>query len=337
MKTKLPFLLLLLSLVSFGQTPISTYYSLNGSTYAVVSSSSTIDQTTTGAGLTWNFNTFTQTDTDLDTYTTPTGPELTTFPGTTNVLTVTNSSSGENKIFSADVNGTTSLTGATRDDIILNYSTNNALIGTFPMSYSATNSDAVAGTFIYTTYNGTFTGTINTEVDAYGTLNMNDLGEGAYSGSVTRLKTVQNLSMTALGFSNIGTVTQTAYNYYDNITNELVFRSLELNVVVPILSINESVTLMESILPLSTLNINQNDIVALVLSIIPNPVADVLNIHLSQNESIRSITLTDIKGRQVLSVNENLNSISVSRLQAGMYIANITTDKGVYTKKFLKK
>lgn len=73
------------------------------------------------------------------------------------------------------------------------------------------------------------------------------------------------------------------------------------------------------------------------MKLIPNPVGDVLNIHLNQYEKIRAITLTDMSGRTVLTVNDNLTSVSVSNLQVGMYIANITTDSGIYTNKFLKK
>ncbi|WP_370101517.1 T9SS type A sorting domain-containing protein [Xanthomarina gelatinilytica] len=38
-----------------------------------------------------------------------------------------------------------------------------------------------------------------------------------------------------------------------------------------------------------------------------------------------------------MSINDHLTSISVSNLKAGMYIANIATDKGAYSKKILKK
>lgn len=339
MKTKLLYLFLSIPAMIFSQVPIPNYYSVQGSHFALVTSSSPIDQSATGAGLTWNFNTFSQVDTDIDTYAAPEPAELSTYPGTTTVLTVTNSASEENKILTKNVAGQVSITGISRvedgDNIILNYSTTNALIGTFPMGYGTTNSGTVAGTFAYVAASGTFTGTNNTAVDAYGTLSMNDLGEGAYSGAVTRLKTEQNLNLSIPPFS--GTATQTTYTYYDDSDGKLVFRTSDLNISVPIFGINETISLMESLLPLSTLNIAENNLESRELTIVPNPVKDVLNIHLSQNETISSIVLIDLSGRQVLSINDHLTSISVSNLKAGMYIANIATDKGAYSKKILKK
>ncbi|WP_417889023.1 T9SS type A sorting domain-containing protein [Xanthomarina gelatinilytica] len=341
MKTKLLYLFLLLPVIILAQTPITNYYSVPGSHFALVTSGTPIDQSATGTDLTWNFNTFTQTDTDIDTYTAPNGAELSTFPGTTTVLTVANAAMEENKIYTANVAGQVSITGISRivdgNNIVLNYNTTNALIGTFPMSYGTTNSGTVAGTFTYVAASGTFTGTIDIAVDASGTLNINNLGEGAYSGAVTRLKTMQNLSLTAFSIPNIGTATQTTYTYYDNSTGMLVFRTTDLSISVPFIGINESVTLMESLLPLSTLNTTEDNLNSNGFSIVPNPVGDVLNIHLNQKETIRSITVIDMSGRQVLSINDHLTSISVSNLKAGIYFANIVTDKGAYSKKILKK
>ena len=341
MKTKLLYFFLLIPAIIFSQAPITNYYSVPGSHFALVTSSSPIDQSATGVGLTWNFNTFSQVDTDIDTYATPEVAELSTYPGTTTVLIVTNTALEENKIYTADVAEQVSITGISRivdgDNIMFNYSTTNASIGIFPMSYGTTNSGTVAGTFTYVATSGTFTGTINTAVDAYGTLNINDLGEGAYSGTVTRLKTVQNLSLTAFSIPNVGTATQTTYMYYDNSDGKLVFRTTDLNISVPLFGLNETISIMESLLPLSTLNIPENNFETDKLSTTPNPVEDVLNIHLSQNEIISSITLMDLSGRQVLTVNDHLKSITVANLKAGMYIANIVTDKGIYSKKILKK
>lgn len=164
---------------------------------------------------------------------------------------------------------------------------------------------------------------------------MNDLGEGAYSGAVTRLKTVQNLSLTYM-FPNVGNITQTSYYYYDANDGTLVFRTNTVHVVVSLIGVNETVTVMESFLS-SPLSVSLNQFVSNDMKLIPNPVGDVLNIHLNQYEKVRAITLTDMSGRTVLTVNDNLTSVSVSNLQVGMYIANSTTDSGIYTKKFLKK
>ena len=100
--------------------------------------------------------------------------------------------------------------------------------------------------------------------------------------------------------------------------------------------INETTTIMESFLS-SPLSISNNQVTSTDIKLIPNPVEDVVNISINQNNPIRYATITDISGRRILTINESFASISVSNLQAGIYIANITTDNGVYTKKFLKK
>jgi hypothetical protein len=341
MKTKLLYLFLSIPAMIFSQVPIAGFNSLSGSNYAEVTSSGSVDQTTSGPNLTWNFTDLVATGTqNEDTYNPPTPVNLSNYPGTTNVATITNTNNPTNinYIFEKIEMSTVSLTGVERDDLQFNY-TNNALIGTFPLSYNTVSSDPVSGSFTIAntqigTIVGTFNGTIDVVVDAYGTLQLNDIGEGSYIGSVTRLKVVQNLTLNATSpFPVSAAAAQTSYYYYDNNNNNLMFRTN--NFVVGLLNVNE--TVMESLLPLSTLNIAENNLESRELTIVPNPVKDVLNIHLSQNETISSIVLIDLSGRQVLSINDHLTSISVSNLKAGMYIANIATDKGVYSKKILKK
>ncbi|MFL0354695.1 T9SS type A sorting domain-containing protein [Xanthomarina sp. GH4-25] len=329
MKTKLPFIFLLLPALFFAQAPINDFFGIPMSSYAIVESTPEIDQSASGGGLTWNFTNLTSTGTNLDIYTAPTAGELATYPGTTEVLSI----SADNKIYSKDISDVLSLTGIAAPDVDLNYINDNAYIGTFPLNFGYSNTDTVGGTFSSAFASGTFTGTVNATVDAYGTLNMNDVGEGTYSGNITRLKVVQNLTLSISSpFPINAPATQTSYYYYDNSNNNLVFRSNTIEVALA--GINE--TVLESFLtnPLSTPN---NVLVTNAFTVVPNPVGDVLNMQFNQNETIHSITLMDISGRQVLSVNDNITSISVSHLQIGMYLAKITTDKGVYTKKFLKK
>ncbi|HLV15009.1 MAG TPA: T9SS type A sorting domain-containing protein [Xanthomarina sp.] len=336
MKTKLPFLFMLFTVFTFGQTPINSFYSLPESSFAVVTSSTAVDQSASGANLTWNFTNLSPVDTSLDTYSNPSSGELITYPGTTSVLTITENVTGaSSKIFSRNVAGQVSLTAAESAGLLLNYASNNAVIGTFPLNYNSPNSDAVAGTFNFDTYTGAFSGTINTIADAYGTLNINDLGEGAYSGAVTRLKIVQNLNLTYM-IPNVGTVEQISYYYYDANDGTLIFRTSTVHVLVSLAGINETTTIMESFLS-SPLSISNNQVTSTDIKLIPNPVEDVVNISINQNNPIRYATITDISGRRILTINESFASISVSNLQAGIYIANITTDNGVYTKKFLKK
>jgi hypothetical protein len=321
-------------LLGYSQAPIPNYESAPLSNYAIINNGIVIDQSPSGANVVWDFSNLATTlgNTTTDTYATPTPGETDTYPGTTSVITTTDNASGENKYFTKNSSMTISITGATRPDLALNYSSDNAVLGAFPMSYGTSTTDAVAGNFTYSTYNGTFTGTIDTQVDAYGTLNIPDLGNGVYSGSVTRLKSVQNLNL-SLGFIS-GTAVLTFYNYYDASNGKLIFRTNTVAINSPYF--NNTSTIMESLLSV-TLGLNNSELSGNQLKIYPNPVTDVLNIGTNSKNSIRSVRLLDISGREILKVEGNNSSLSVSHLQSGLYIASITTEKGVYIQKFFKK
>lgn len=333
MKTKLSFFFFIITFISYSQTPISNFNSALGSEYAVVTA--TIDQSAAGAGLTWTYNTLVATgNTTADSYAAPTAGELTTYPGSTSVQTVTESpSTNQNKLFTSNVASTVSMTGATGDTFDLNYATDNALIGAFPLNYGYSNSDAVAGTFSGTA-SGTFTGTITIDVDAYGTLNMNDVGSGAFSGNVTRLKTVQNLNLVIAGIFP-GTAIQTSYNYYDT-NGDLVFRTTDVTINIPIAGINESTTLKESMI-VFPLDVNRNELISNDLIISPNPASNYLNINLRNGTSIKSIQITDLTGKTILKTDDNNTSLDIGHLQTGFYFATVATENGTTTRKFIKK
>ena len=323
----------------YAQAPISNFYSVPSSVYATVNASPAIDQSASGANVTWSFMNLTTTESSTDTYVAPTAPELATYPGTTSVFVTTPNTSGSStKVFGAQAGSAISLTGAEGEEFSLNYITDNASIGTFPLAYSSNNTDAVAGTFDFAgssaSASGTFTGNIVVTVDAHGTLNLNDVGAGAFSGLVTRLKTVQTVDLSVPPFSNIGTATQTSYYYYDDSNNNLVFRSNTVQIVVALFGINETTTINEVYL-VTLLGLEEN--VYNEISVVPNPVQSILNVNLKSPTTINTIVISDINGRQVLSTTNNTSAIDVSGLQAGMYIVQVQTDRAVLTKKFIKK
>lgn len=336
MKKTLLLLSTVVTFTSFAQAPINDFFSIPMSSYAIVESSPAIDQSGTGAGLTWNFNSLTSVGTNTDTYAAPTVPELGDFPGTTEILTISTAGSMDvnNILAKEEMSGAFSFTGVTAAGIELNYITNNALLGTFPLSYLDTTTDAVSGNFSTDAVSGTFTGTIATTVDAHGTLNMNDVGEGAYTGSVTRLKVVQDLILTVFIFN--GTVNQTSYYYYDDSNGNLVFRSNTADIVFAFAGVDESINIMESFLtnPLSTPN---NEFVTNDFRVVPNPVNDVLNIQYKAPNTIQSIRVSDINGRVILTSKDATKPMDVSVLQSGLYIVVVQTKSGLKTKKFLKK
>lgn len=346
MKSKLLLLFAFIAFATYAQSPINEFTSAANSEYAVVNSAPAIDQSATGANLTWTFNNLSATGTtNSDSTGAPTSGQSTTYPGTTTVLTITPAPSGDaSNLFIKDNSGEVSLTGLSQGAIILNYNTDNALIGTLPLNYGYTNTDTTAGTYEYpdapvTILNRTFTGTIEASVDAYGTLTMNDVGAGSTTSTVTRLKTIQNIVISGdidFGFTTIpitGTVDITSYNYYKS-DGDLVFRTVETIIDVPDASVNDTSIVMESLID-SILVVEESRITENNIKIFPNVVENELNIQLSNGLNILSVEIYDVQGRKMISANEN--NISVDVLTTGIYYASIITDGGKVTKKFVKK
>ena len=344
MKHKLLYLFLFTPILIFTQSPINQFVNNVETEYAIVSSTVTLDESATGSDLIWNFTTLSQIGTNTDTNAAPTPIELSFYPNTTEVLTITTDGMPpvESKIYIRNNSGEISLTGAEQgSDLTLTFS-NNATLGTFPLSFSFSNSDATSGDFSGnangTNVAGTFSGIFDTEVDAFGTLNLNDFGLGAYSGSVTRLKTDLSISLVVAGIFNIGTVDQTNYYYYDDSDGSLVFRTSTNVIDIDFLGnvVNETVILYEALdqglLSMEEVSYFNDD-----FSLYPNPVSDILNYSLDEIIEIEGVLIYDIRGKEIeLEKNQN-SSLDVSGLKSGLYILNLHTNKGLLTRKFFKK
>lgn len=343
MKQQLLLITLLSSFLSFAQAPIAQFVNTTETDYAIIDSTNPIDESASGASTTWNYTSLVQAGSNTDTNAAPTSGELSEYPNTTEVLTITTAGTPpvESKLFIRDNAGEISLTGAEQELFTLNF-TNNATLGTFPLSYNFSNADTVNGNFSGdangTAVSGTFSGDFDTSVDAYGTLNLNDFGLGSYNGSVTRLKTELDITLLAFGVLNIGTVTQTSYFYYDDTDGNLVFRSstnvIDINALGTV--INETIRLYEA-QDRSTLSSEDNVIASNTIKLFPNPTNSVLNIKSYNTNTVTSVVISDLNGRVVMKIDDNLNLIDVSGLQSGLYITNIQTSNGNITKKFIKR
>jgi hypothetical protein len=340
MKTKL-LLALFLPLIGFAQASISSYYGTNGIQFSILNPTG-ISHTPTGANTSWNFTNLSEIGESIDTETTPTASELSDFPGTTNVVKTTSSIDGvasEFNIYSKHPGNVLSLTGIQNTGLLLNYITNNATLGLFPMEYGFANTDNIAGNYDNGDYAGTFTGTITTNVNAWGTLTIAGTADiTPFSGAVTRLKTVQNISLNYGIFSNIGTAVVTTYSYYGTTlpTGIPHFRTTITNINVPLLNINQTLAQHEAFkgAPLKT---TASQLLANQIVIAPNPVQNILNLKSANNQEILSVVVTDLLGKTVINVSHQSNDIDVSHLQKGIYFAKIETDLGSSVKKFIKK
>jgi len=342
MKQKLLYLFLFTVSLSFAQAPIAQFVNSTQQDYALLDSTVLLDESADGANATWSY-TVSQVATNTDTNVAPTSGEQSTYPGTTEVLVITTNSMppAESRLFIRDVANEISITGAAQEGLELNL-TNNATLGTFPLSFGDSNADTVSGTFAGsvdgTNVNGTFTGSFDAEVDAHGTLDLNDFGLGAYNGNVTRIKTVLDISLVVAGIFNIGTVQQIGYYYYDDTDGSLVFRSSTNIFDIDFLGnvFMDTVALYEA-QDRSTLGTNENVLTSSDIKLYPNPTTNVLNIQTADVNTIASVRVTDLNGRTVLQIDENINSINVSNLQSGLYLINIETSNGNITKRFIKK
>lgn len=340
MKSKLLFVFLSISMFSFGQEPVPAYYGTDGATYSVLTTTTPIDQTTSGANMVWDFNQLTVVGSSADSNLTPTSIETATYPNTMavskNVSTV-GSTIITSLIYYKTVDNVLSVTAARGTNLELNFSTDNANLGTFPANYGdPTNIDAVAGTYTYAPYSGTFTGTVTTSVDGYGTLNLDINGSGVVTSPATRSKSILNITLNNTPFTNVGNVVQTTYSYYNSsYGNAPIFRTNSNVITIPLLSINQNIIRMEKFD--SFLGVNQNQEVSNTIRIYPNPVENVLNLQNKSSINIKTITITDMSGRTILKTNYYKNEINVSSLQKGIYLATIETERKTVTQKFIKK
>ena len=342
MKTTFLFFLFFFSSLNFAQTPIDSYFGSDKAVYDIVDSSTTLDQVNSGANLVWNFDSLVKIGQSDDTVSTPLTSELTSYPNSTKKVTINSllfstSATSSSEIFSSKIANVESITALKNNDLELNYKTNNAKLGTFPMNFGNTTTDATAGTYVYGMYLGTFTGTIVTSFDAYGTLVMNDIGNGIFNDTASRLKTVQNISLNYGVLTNVGTITQTTYSYFNttlNSSNSLILRNVTTVVCVPLLGINQTVTQTERFNTMN-LSVNEPTLVLKQIQITPNPAEDEL--HITSKEKIESVRISDSNGRLIINSNYTENFLNVSYLEKGIYFAAIKTNEGLIVKKFIKK
>ena len=71
--------------------------------------------------------------------------------------------------------------------------------------------------------------------------------------------------------------------------------------------------------------------------IFPNPANNVLNVVIDNFSLINQIIINDLSGKKILQQSGNLNSINIESLSSGIYIAQVVTNKDIFTQKFIKK
>jgi hypothetical protein len=342
MKIKLLLSLSLISAIAFSQHQVNSFYGPSGAVSGLFTSAAPLNHGTGGADQTWTFGSLVFLGLATYTYAPPTAGESTTYPGTNNVIITTSvegATTTTGKMFTKNTAGNVSITGLDASGLTLNFngssSAGNATLGTFPLVYPYTNTDTtVSGTYNYTTYSGTFTGNLITTVDGYGVLNLPDF---TYSGNVTRLKTVLTLSLNYSIFTNVGTVTQTSYTYYDpaNTSNSFEFRSVNLVALIPLAGIDQNTTSLErGNFPILA---NEDNILGSVW--IQNPIQNTIEINTSNTIENASISITDMLGKTIYQTQNQTITGTLEIpvwLTKGMYLITIDSENGSITKKIVK-
>jgi hypothetical protein len=100
---------------------------------------------------------------------------------------------------------------------------------------------------------------------------------------------------------------------------------------IPTPSINTTHTIIEG----SMLNVEDQSLVD--VSIFPNPVSDILNIHTSANLIDKIATVFDISGKRVLNQKLSSNTLNVSALGSGIYFLRLESNGRIMKRKFIKK
>ena len=342
MKKITSLIIILISTLSHAQSSIASFFGTTDFYYTNLSPTVALDHSTTGANVSWDFQNIPTNGTSVETNTLPTATELSTYPNTTSVHRITttiNSPNNTANIFSNTSGSTFSFTGFDSNGIVLNYITNNATVGAFPLNFGFSNTDTLAGNYIYSTYNGSFTGTITTEYDSYGTLNLGVDGYNPISKTVSRIKQVQNINLNYSLFTNIGTILETTYTYYadNNGVMEPFFRDTTYVVNVPTFGFNQTTNQDEvftsALIPLSVSNF---DLLSKDLILYPNPTLNKLTISNEANYNIESIVIIDVNGAKLLET-KNSSTIDISHFASGIYFVQINTDEGTITKKIIKE
>ena len=301
---------------------------------------SSFNQNSSGPNQSWDISGLTGLTNNFVSYynTEPTAAELLLYPGTYMVTTGqipnTTTWSVDSKSYlsygSAAMGLGINFTGFNTPEFTLNYATNNAGLGSGPMVYGYSNSDTVSGTYVFGNYTGSFTGTIITSVDAYGTMNFNP----SEISNVMRLKTVESLQISYLDVGIVGTYTQTTYRYYRDMDQWPYVKSTNRIISIPLFELDTNVTQNEKanafFLAVPSVPTENS------ITLFPNPATDLIHVTSNSSQSIISLTVLDQISKVVLTKNES-KTVDVSGLQNGVYFIKIETDKGSSVKKFIKK
>ncbi|BAP33419.1 uncharacterized protein CHSO_4382 [Chryseobacterium sp. StRB126] len=286
-----------------------------------------VDNSATGANVTFSNGSLTLGTPALVSYLTPSASEINTFPGS-NIKMVEGATAILYKASSTKLE----ITGIVNPQVTLNLSMDNGTYINYPTAFGPAQTDAAKGTFTSSVINGICVGTTSVQADAYGTLILS----GQTYNNVLRVKFIQNFSLhlpTDLTFTNpLGTVTNTAYSYYDASHRYPLLSSTSLNISVPILGINQT-TSTAMALNMATLAVS-NTVKKESFGVYPNPAQDFIRFK-GNTEGYSKANIYALDGKLIKTADVNSGNIQISDLPPASYFIEIS-GKNSETKKNLK-
>jgi hypothetical protein len=325
MKTTLFFLMASTAVLS-AQTTITKAFNdpISGETVNNFNVNGTVDNSATGNNVTFSNGSLTQGSASVTVYSTPTASEIGTFPGSTIKMV-----NGSNTVYYKATASKLEITGLVTPDATLNFSTNNGTFITYPAQFGYTDNDTASGTFTSPSISGTFSGSIAITGDAAGTL---IVGSKTYT-NVLRIKSVQTFNL-SIGFP-IGTITNTAYTYYDATHKFPLLSTTTANINVPIASINQTTNgaqaLNETFLAVS--DFVKKDL----FKIYPNPAQDFIEFK-GDLSNYSKANIYSLDGKLIKTSDLKAGKVQVSELPASSYFIEVSGNKiQSESVKFIKK
>jgi hypothetical protein len=333
--------LLTFSLFALSQVKAQTTYTIQqqyhepviGDSYgnvALDTAGTALPMSVSGTGAVWNVTNVTQTGTTtINTYSSAaSSTNSPNYPGTTMVQ----SDGTTNTYFKSSTN-MLELLGVDAGQFDLNYNVASATIATYPMTYGYTNTDnTVEGNITATTplgqLMGTFIGTLTTEADGAGTLNVN--GASNFTNAI-RVKTIQHLEFdlaTPLGQIQ-GTIDQTLFNFYHSTSKFPVFSASYTHISAPSAGIDQNQAQISTLSNVA-IGVRENQKNEIAFKAYPNPANADVNLYfvIAHPESY-SVEISNNLGQVV-------KTMALNNLQPGMYNETINTSdlgSGIYTVK----
>jgi hypothetical protein len=200
--------------------------------------------------------------------------------------------------------------------------TNSAIAAVYPISFGTTKTDALSGTFTYSTFQGTCSGNITTIADGTGTLNLPD---GISYKNVIRVKSTQSLTANQ-GLFPVGTMKQTIINYYDA-SEKFPILSVNYQKLTPALGNAISFGYVRANAKSFLVGINEHGFASEAAVFYPNPTNGTLFLKLPEGVANSSLRIINYLGEEVinLQLTGSKNTIDLRDHPAGIYIAEITS------------